>query len=70
MTPQWKLTNREDEVSGRNDTYTGSESNIAEDTYLKLSIAVRKPEGKDFSGLMRVLVRKGNTFFKETYMML
>lgn len=30
-----------------------------------VSIAVRKPEGKDFSGLMRVLVRKGNTFFKE-----
>lgn len=30
-----------------------------------VSIAVRKPEGKDFYGLMRILVRKGNTFFKE-----
>lgn len=31
----------------------------------KTSIAVRFPEGKDFKGLMRLMVRKGNTFFSE-----
>lgn len=30
-----------------------------------VSIAVRKPEGKMFGGLMRVMVRQGNSFFKE-----